>query len=337
VRTAADLAGAPGAQQPGVPPGGYIHNGAIFDAQDRIVGYVPQAPSGPPPAPGQPNPEGYVVPPTQQPQQPQGGGVLGIGDWMSQMVLGHRPAAAPAPTPQAPIDANTLAMMQQMLTPTQIFENQRQQQFAEPRPSSGRTGPEPSEGAPRGGAQPTLGMLSRILGVAPGRPSSRRTGPEPSEGAGVRRDINAPTGGPTGGRGPLRLWNQGDKQPDQQTAQTMLRMLLGGRGEGEGGGAKRTGSGGKQGAISGKQGLYFGTHRASPVDTYRATQRGIARRTEREARQTRYDQNMAYRNIYGRDYWRARGYTAALQQMGITPTSVALANRTGGLGTMMGR
>jgi hypothetical protein len=28
----------------GAPPGGYVHNGAIFDAQDRLVGYTPNSP-----------------------------------------------------------------------------------------------------------------------------------------------------------------------------------------------------------------------------------------------------------------------------------------------------
>jgi len=43
VRTTADLAGAPDATQPGVPPGGTVHNGAIFDAMGRLVGYTPGA------------------------------------------------------------------------------------------------------------------------------------------------------------------------------------------------------------------------------------------------------------------------------------------------------
>jgi hypothetical protein len=48
-------------------------------------------------------------------------------------------------------------------------------------------------------------------------------------------------------------------------------------------------------------------------------------------------QTLADRAIHGAAYARARGYTDALRQLGITPTSVALANRTGGINAMFGR
>jgi hypothetical protein len=50
------------------------------------------------------------------------------------------------------------------------------------------------------------------------------------------------------------------------------------------------------------------------------------------------DQNtLANRTVHGAAYARTRGYLDALASMGITPTQVALANRTGGTNAMFGR
>ena len=44
----------------------------------------------------------------------------------------------------------------------------------------------------------------------------------------------------------------------------------------------------------------------------------------------------AHKTEDGRDYYQARGYTNRLRQLGITPTQVALASRSGALRTMQG-
>jgi hypothetical protein len=201
------------------------------------------------------------------------------------------------------VDANTLAMLRQMLTPTQVFENQRQAQFNQPTSNaSTRTGPEPSEGVQTSNA-------------------SSRTGPEPSEGA-------------TAPRGLELLWPGGRQRqtPSQGSTNEMLRMLFGMDPATDTKSVAQSRSGGRP---NGK--LSMSGHRASPVDTYKLTEGGRARRLDREGAWSRYRQNQDYNALYGRDYWQARGYAEALQSLGVTPTSVALANRTGGVNALMGR
>jgi hypothetical protein len=282
-RTIEDLVGAPGAQ-----PANTVHNGAIFDAQGRLLGYEPGA---------------------------------GTVDWAN--------AVQGAPN------------------------------------TSGRTGPEPSEGAPAN-RQLTQQMILQILGQQP-RPSgyehngaqfdaqgrligydtnntSTRTGAEPSEG--VKR-TSRNTSGRTGPEPSEQtrsltdlIWPGGRQRqtPAPQETQEMLRMLFPGtqsRPRSLRGGSK--GGGGEPAQRTGKQNLTFGTHRAGPVDTYRLTEAGKARRSRTQANAARSRANSDSQAVYNEDYWRARGYAEALQRMGVTPTSVALANRTGGLNQMFGR
>jgi hypothetical protein len=219
-----------------------------------------------------------------------------------------------------PSDANTLAMLRQMLTPTQVFENQRQAQFALPQTSnaSPRTGPEPSESVRGTNVSGRTGPEPSEL--VSGSNVSGRTGPEPSEAA------TAPQG--------LSLMWPGGKQrqtPDQSSTNQMLRMLFGMDPE------EPTGtSGPKDRAGNGKLRM-GGGHRASAVDSYRLGQRANARTIDREIQRSNVSSWGRYRNTYGRDYWQARGYAEALQSLGVTPTSVALANRTGGVNALFGR
>jgi hypothetical protein len=313
-RTAADLAGvpsaAPGPQPlPAAPggqytpaPGNYWRDGAWYDGQDRLLGYAI--------SPGDPPGSGSATPrrgdsQSQQTWFPEGApGSPQTGPPEAQMSASqiydqqHRQA-------RPPTDANTLAILRQMLTPTQIFENQRQEQFADPHRSSTRTGPEPSEGVKRS------------------RPSSERTGPEPSEQTTPLLEL---------------VWPGGRQRqtPGPQATQEMLRMLFPGS-ESRPRSMATSRAKPSPGPRSGKQNLYFDTHRAGPVDTYKLTQRGTAQRSRRQANATRNRVNSDSQAVYGEDYWRARGYAEALQRMGVTPTSVALANRTGGLNQMFGR
>lgn len=136
------------------------------------------------------------------------------------------------------------------------------------------------------------------------------------------RTNDTPTGGPVGGRGSFwdTLFSSGPNDPRSRTNATATSagrssataLRLGNRGQTSAGHRDR---------------------RAEEVLDARRQARGI----EDQARETRYAQNMAYRNIRGRDYWMARGYTEQLARMGITPTQVALANRTGGINAMFGR
>jgi hypothetical protein len=83
---------------------------------------------------------------------------------------GTQPPPAPLPTPS---DANTLAMLRQLMGQQALdnFENQRQQQFNQPAPQASRTGPEPSESVPQAPTpQQTLGILGQQPAGALGSP-----------------------------------------------------------------------------------------------------------------------------------------------------------------------
>jgi len=159
--------------------------------------------------------------------------------------------------------------------------------------ASQRGGPEPSEAVgPRGNDRQT----SRSNGPAGPRraldaQTSRSNGP-----AGPRRSLDAPTSR-TGA--PTSFWEQ--LYP--------------------------------QGADL-RYGNYKERERVAPKanrqQTEIATARGRARRDDLERRKLHDRQVAAYNSVYTNDYFRARGYTDALREMGITPTQVAIANRTGG-------
>lgn len=174
--------------------------------------------------------------------------------------------------------------------------------------ASQRGGPEPSETA---GQRPANAQTSRSGGPADSfwerlypssKNTSRRTGPEPSEGAGPRRSNNAPTSR-TGT--PTSWWDQLFPQTNP--------LRYGNYKERE-----------------------RAPHYASRQQIEVGQAEGRARRDDLERRKL-HDQQVAASNaVYNNDYYRARGYTDALRELGISPTQVALANRTGGLRSMMG-
>jgi hypothetical protein len=314
--------------QTGLDAGGFQPPPAQ-NAEDLIPGSVPWLLSQTTGFQGNPNAAGHRQAPTPGTPMPAlntddlaaifdngnavagigGGGAGGVGAPRTLADLGQGQAPS-----RPPVDANTLAMLQQMLSPQDQrisdFETQRAAQFG--------TTPDQrvSDFETQRAAQFATPQTSN---------ASTRTGPEPSEGA-------------TQPRGLSMLWPGGEqrqRQPaTQESTNVMLRMLFGmdepepptgtsgpKRGQGQGGNGKRR----------------FGEHPASAVDSYRLGQRANARTISREMARSNVSANRQYASLYGRDYWQSRGYAEALQSLGVTPTSVALANRTGGVNALFGR
>jgi hypothetical protein len=124
---------------------------------------------------------------------PQGGGVLGIGDYLNQYVLGggtqpHAgPPAQPAynPLPGNPPAPNTSARTG--AEPSESAPVQQQMWFPTGAPGSPQTGPPSAPGPPPGTPtylgplRPNVNLLTQILGQQPTSNTSARTGAEPSE------------------------------------------------------------------------------------------------------------------------------------------------------------
>lgn len=250
-----------------------------------------------------------------QPPQPEGIDYLDY--WLNANGNDSYEQSRAQPPLPPPGDANTLAMIQQMLNPqdqrVSDFERQRAEQFAhDPAPATELTNlrPHPDQRAVATG-QMTI-------------PNQRITDFE---------NQRAEQFAEPEALGLSMLWPGDQRQAsDQGTTNVMLRMLFGMDAEerSKSRGSKRlpqaTGSSGKR-----------PYHQASAVDTYRQGQRSSASRINRAMAASNVSANQQYRNLYGRDYWQARGYAEALQSLGVTPTSVALANRTGGINRLMGR
>jgi hypothetical protein len=158
-RTAADLIDIDQSQgQPGVPPGGYVHNGAIFDAQGHLVGYVNQPPPSNPMdvlglAGFAPNTSTRTGP---EPSDPMG--ALGLAGFAPNT------STRTGPEPSDPMGALGLAG------------------FA-PNTST-RTGPEPSD---------TIAILGHLLGIQqPATSPASRTNATATS-AGGRPDPNSPS------------------------------------------------------------------------------------------------------------------------------------------------
>jgi len=197
-----------------------------------------------------------------------------------------------------------------------------------------RTGPEPSEGV-----HPALTqqMLLSIMGQQQvSGNASRRGGPEPSETAGPRRSLDAQTSRSNGPAGPRRAL---DAQTSRSNGPVGPRRALDAQ-------TSRTGAPTSWWDQLFPQtnplryGNYKERERAAPKanrqQTEVATARGRARRDDLEQRKL-HDQQVNTSNVvYNHDYYRARGYFDALSELGITPTQVTLASRTGALRSTMG-
>jgi hypothetical protein len=250
------------------------------------------------------------------PQPQQGGGVLGIGDYLNQYVVGGgtQPHAGPPAQPAY----NPLPSTSPQMTRLMLQQIMGQQPAVAPTPQQ-QAWDDTADRMDQQTLRPPLGSAND--------PASR--------------SLDTPTGGRVGGRTPLWSQLQPDtgKQLDQAQAQQMLRFMLGGSDQGGGlWGQLQGGGGGKQTADqpAGNGKLSFGGRRATPGETYRASRSADVRSIDRDSAWARYNENMQYRNTYGRDFYQARGYTNRLRQLGITPTQVALASRSGAIRTQQG-